>query len=102
MWRAYLQPRAQRTRSVSTVLRLRQPLVVYRTRFGFIHGFEGCFQACQWRLIILVVSEAHSRLEKLGKEYVAMQKESPPYVWAQPEETNILTCTCFCLSELAV
>jgi ubiquitin-conjugating enzyme E2 J2 len=36
-----------------------------------------------------MASKAASK--RLGKEYVNMQKESPPYVWACPEETNILT-----------
>ncbi|KAJ7330532.1 UBC-like protein [Mycena albidolilacea] len=31
---------------------------------------------------------AHKRLTK---EYVAMQKESPPFCWATPDEKNILT-----------
>ncbi|KAJ7902467.1 UBC-like protein [Mycena leptocephala] len=31
---------------------------------------------------------AHKRLTK---EYVAMQKEPPPFVWAAPDEKNILT-----------
>ncbi|KAJ7832738.1 ubiquitin-conjugating enzyme/RWD-like protein [Mycena olivaceomarginata] len=31
---------------------------------------------------------AHKRLTK---EYVAMQKESPPFCWAAPDEKNILT-----------
>jgi hypothetical protein len=29
---------------------------------------------------------------QLTKEYVAMQKEPPPFVWAVPDEKNILTC----------
>lgn len=29
--------------------------------------------------------------KRLSKEYVSMQKEPPPYVWAAPEEDNILT-----------
>jgi ubiquitin-conjugating enzyme E2 J2 len=36
-----------------------------------------------------MASKAASK--RLGKEYVNMQKDSPPYVWACPEETNILT-----------
>ncbi|KAG6811074.1 hypothetical protein H0H92_009102 [Tricholoma furcatifolium] len=32
---------------------------------------------------------AHKRLTK---EYVTMQKEPPPFVWAVPDEKNILTC----------
>jgi hypothetical protein len=30
--------------------------------------------------------------EQLNKEYVAMQREPPPFVWAVPDEKNILTC----------
>jgi hypothetical protein len=33
-----------------------------------------------------------SRLLQLSKEYIAMQKEPPPFVWAVPDEKNILTC----------
>jgi len=29
--------------------------------------------------------------KRLSKEYVAMQKEPPPFVWAAPDEKNILT-----------
>lgn len=29
---------------------------------------------------------------QLSKEYIAMQKEPPPFVWAVPDEKNILTC----------
>ncbi|KAJ8694986.1 Ubiquitin-conjugating enzyme E2 6 [Pleurotus ostreatus] len=29
--------------------------------------------------------------KRLTKEYLAMQKESPPFVWAVPDEKNILT-----------
>ena len=29
---------------------------------------------------------------QLAKEYVAMQKEPPPFVWAAPDEKDILTC----------
>ena len=29
---------------------------------------------------------------QLGKEYASMQKEPPPFVWAVPDEKNILTC----------
>lgn len=29
---------------------------------------------------------------QLNKEYVAMQREPPPFVWAAPDEKNILTC----------
>ncbi|KAJ8516865.1 hypothetical protein ONZ45_g5870 [Pleurotus djamor] len=29
--------------------------------------------------------------KRLTKEYLAMQKESPPFVWAAPDEKNILT-----------
>lgn len=29
---------------------------------------------------------------QLSKEYIAMQKEPPPFVWAAPDEKNILTC----------
>ncbi|XP_006462225.1 hypothetical protein AGABI2DRAFT_71166 [Agaricus bisporus var. bisporus H97] len=32
---------------------------------------------------------AHRRL---SKEYVTMQREPPPFVWAVPDEKNILTC----------
>ena len=34
-------------------------------------------------------------LNQLAKEYVAMQKEPPPFIWAVPDEKNILTCTSF-------
>ncbi|TFY80585.1 hypothetical protein EWM64_g3428 [Hericium alpestre] len=30
--------------------------------------------------------------KRLSKEYVAMQKEPPPFVWAAPDEKDILTC----------
>jgi len=29
---------------------------------------------------------------QLSKEYVVMQKEPPPFVWAVPEEKDILIC----------
>ncbi|KAJ7262052.1 ubiquitin-conjugating enzyme/RWD-like protein [Mycena rebaudengoi] len=29
--------------------------------------------------------------KRLSKEYVSMQKEPPPFVWAAPDEKNILT-----------
>ena len=29
---------------------------------------------------------------QLTKEYVVMQREPPPFVWAAPDEKNILTC----------
>ncbi|KAI0718089.1 UBC-like protein [Cerioporus squamosus] len=29
--------------------------------------------------------------KRLSKEYIAMQKEPPPFVWAAPDEKNILT-----------
>jgi hypothetical protein len=29
---------------------------------------------------------------QLSKEYVAMQNDPPPFVWAVPDEKNILTC----------
>jgi ubiquitin-conjugating enzyme E2 J2 len=29
--------------------------------------------------------------KRLSKEYVAMQKEPPPFIWAAPDEKNILT-----------
>ncbi|KAH0836491.1 hypothetical protein J3R83DRAFT_8125 [Lanmaoa asiatica] len=30
--------------------------------------------------------------KRLTKEYISMQKEPPPFVWAVPDEKNILTC----------
>lgn len=30
---------------------------------------------------------------QLSKEYVAMQREPPPFVWAAPDEKDILSCT---------
>lgn len=36
-----------------------------------------------------VCTDAH---QQLTKEYVSMQKEPPPFVWAVPDEKNILTC----------
>jgi len=36
----------------------------------------------------MATKAAHKRLTK---EYVAMQKEPPPFVWASPDEKNILT-----------
>ncbi|GJJ11375.1 hypothetical protein Clacol_005607 [Clathrus columnatus] len=30
--------------------------------------------------------------KRLSKEYATMQKEPPPFVWAVPDEKNILTC----------
>lgn len=37
---------------------------------------------------------------QLSKEYVAMQTSPPPFVYASPDEKNILTCeyTAMCLS----
>lgn len=35
---------------------------------------------------------ALSSSSQLTKEYVAMQKEPPPFVWAAPDEKNILNC----------
>ncbi|KAG6374796.1 hypothetical protein JVT61DRAFT_4176 [Boletus reticuloceps] len=29
--------------------------------------------------------------KRLTKEYISMQKEPPPFVWAVPDEKNILT-----------
>jgi len=29
---------------------------------------------------------------QLSKEYVAMQREPPPFVWAAPDEKDILIC----------
>lgn len=29
---------------------------------------------------------------QLNKEYMTMQKEPPPFIWAVPDEKNILTC----------
>ncbi|KAK7687660.1 hypothetical protein QCA50_008875 [Cerrena zonata] len=37
-----------------------------------------------------MASKAASK--RLNKEYVAMQREPPPFVWAVPDEKNILTC----------
>jgi hypothetical protein len=31
-------------------------------------------------------------VRQLSKEYVAMQNEPPPFIWAVPDEKNILTC----------
>ncbi|KAF9218218.1 UBC-like protein [Gyrodon lividus] len=30
--------------------------------------------------------------KRLSKEYINMQKEPPPFIWAVPEEKNILIC----------
>jgi ubiquitin-protein ligase len=32
--------------------------------------------------------------KRLQKEYLAMQKAPPPFIWAVPEEKNILDCEC--------
>lgn len=29
---------------------------------------------------------------QLTKEYVAMQRDPPPFIWAAPDEKNILNC----------
>ncbi|KAF8649485.1 hypothetical protein AX16_005773 [Volvariella volvacea WC 439] len=36
----------------------------------------------------MATKAAHKRL---SKEYIAMQKEPPPFIWAAPDEKNILT-----------
>ncbi|KIY52348.1 UBC-like protein, partial [Fistulina hepatica ATCC 64428] len=33
---------------------------------------------------------------QLTKEYMGMQREPPPFVWAVPDEKNILICTSPC------
>jgi hypothetical protein len=40
------------------------------------------------RLLLFQFTES----AQLSKEYVAMQKEPPPFVWAAPDEKDILTC----------
>lgn len=34
----------------------------------------------------------YTHFAQLSKEYVAMQKEPPPFVWASPDEKDILIC----------
>ena len=59
------------------------------------HGFQGCLQASASSLAApsLPVRCGSRPALQLSKEYVAMQKEPPPFVWAAPDEKNILTCT---------
>lgn len=40
------------------------------------------------------------RLPQLSKEYMAMQKSPPPFVWAAPDEKNILLCTSYLIGSL--
>jgi len=43
------------------------------------------------RLVLIIAPQ-------LTKEYVAMQREPPPFIWAAPDEKNILNCTLCCLN----
>lgn len=58
------------------------------------NGFKGCTQACTCSFSIFSANFGIDKrgLGQLTKEYVAMQREPPPFVWAVPDEKNILTC----------
>lgn len=44
------------------------------------------------KVICLAPEDIVLILPQLTKEYVTMQKEPPPFVWAAPDEKNILNC----------
>lgn len=43
-------------------------------------------------LLLLLLHLIHSHPHQLSKEYITMQREPPPFVWAAPEEKDILNC----------
>ena len=43
-------------------------------------------------VLLQVGSQQALHILKLTKEFVVMQREPPPFVWACPDEKNILTC----------
>ena len=61
-----------------------------------------CFHLSSWLLKLLINAWVlflvsfyrftESPHVQLSKEYVAMQKEPPPFVWAAPDEKDILIC----------
>jgi hypothetical protein len=52
--------------------------------------------ACVCSACLYFVQFTNLRPPQLSKEYVAMRKEPPPFVWAAPDEKDILICaSCF-------
>lgn len=57
------------------------------------HGIQSRTQACTYRRPASAIARlTHGRGAQLTKEYMTMQRDPPPFIWAVPEENNILTC----------
>ena len=66
------------------------PLYIHPSSSTHPHGHQSCLQTRGYYSPSSSLQFTHST--QLSKEYVAMQKEPPPFVWAAPDEKDILIC----------
>jgi hypothetical protein len=68
------------------------PSTQLHTHLLFSHGHQSCLQTRASSTSFASSFKFTQSPHQLSKEYITMQREPPPFVWAAPEEKDILTC----------